>query len=294
MSLRSRLNTSWELLQRSIEVIKAQPRLLLFPIVSVVLALFMAAFFMLPIVLWLIQVHGAGGDWEATAERFKALFYAYGALIYVVSMFVGTFFNVAFYNEIFRALSGESVSIRSGLAYARTRVRSILMWSLLASTVGLLIRWIEDRLGFVGKFVMALVGTAWSVASVFAIPVIIRRGDTNPVAVLRDSALTLKKTWGESLAGYIGIQLGGLVFLGFLLFSAAVSIVFGVLLGWVELLFIVIPIALLVLLACGIVLNVAGDVYRCALYVYATEGVVPGPYTPELMNAGWKVKKAKG
>jgi hypothetical protein len=36
---------------------------------------------------------------------------------------------------------------------------------------------------------------------------------------------------------------------------------------------------------------VAGHIYRGALYVYATEGVVPAPYTAELMDAAWKVKK---
>jgi hypothetical protein len=40
-------------------------------------------------------------------------------------------------------------------------------------------------------------------------------------------------------------------------------------------------------------LSMAGHVYRCALYVYASEGVVPGTFTPELLNAGWKVKKQK-
>ena len=36
------------------------------------------------------------------------------------------------------------------------------------------------------------------------------------------------------------------------------------------------------------VIYMATHVYRCALYVYASEGVVPGPYTAEMMNAGWK------
>ena len=46
-----------------------------------------------------------------------------------------------------------------------------------------------------------------SVAAVFAIPVIIRREDSNPLAVLRDSAGILKRTWGESLVGFVGLKL---------------------------------------------------------------------------------------
>jgi hypothetical protein len=48
---------------------------------------------------------------------------------------------------------------------------------------------------------------------------------------------------------------------------------------------------LLSLLAVGVFFNMATHIYRCALYVYASEGVVPGPYTAELMDAGWKVRK---
>jgi len=33
-------------------------------------------------------------------------------------------------------------------------------------------------------------------------------------------------------------------------------------------------------------------VYRCALYIYATEGVVPGTFDQELLDSAWKVKKA--
>jgi hypothetical protein len=56
------------------------------------------------------------------------------------------------------------------------------------------------------------------------------------------------------------------------------------------------PLVLLVLGALGvigasIVVRSATGVYRCALYVFASEGVVPEPYTSEMMNAGWTVKR---
>jgi hypothetical protein len=33
-------------------------------------------------------------------------------------------------------------------------------------------------------------------------------------------------------------------------------------------------------------------VYRCALYIYATEGVVPGTFDKELLDSAWRVKKS--
>jgi hypothetical protein len=36
--------------------------------------------------------------------------------------------------------------------------------------------------------------------------------------------------------------------------------------------------------------GVVNPVYRCALYIYATEGVVPGTFDQELLDSAWKVK----
>jgi len=41
----------------------------------------------------------------------------------------------------------------------------------------------------------------------------------------------------------------------------------------------------------GCALGVISHVYLCALYIYATEGVVPEPYNQDLMDRAWKVKK---
>jgi hypothetical protein len=49
---------------------------------------------------------------------------------------------------------------------------------------------------------------------------------------------------------------------------------------------------ILSLLLMAYVSGVAGHVYRCALYMYASEGVVPEPYNQELLDMAWKVKKS--
>jgi hypothetical protein len=40
--------------------------------------------------------------------------------------------------------------------------------------------------------------------------------------------------------------------------------------------------------------SVASRIYLCALYLYACDGVVPGPYDASMMAAGWKMKKSSG
>ena len=112
------------------------------------------------------------------------------------------------------------------------------------------------------------------------------------MTVLRKSASTLKKTWGESLAGYLGLQFGGFLVLGFsILFiggaifaSVALNnfwILAGAGIAWIV-----------ALIAFGYLTSVASQVYRCALFVYASEGTIPQPYNSELLEMAWKMKKA--
>jgi hypothetical protein len=304
--MHNKFTRSWALFQASFQVIRQNPRLLLFPLVTALCSVVIAVFFFAPALLYpsghsLLEA----AHWEVLATRFglqldgdkpqlhpNTLFYGYTAVIYLVSMFIATFANVAFYHEILQALAGGPVSIRAGVKFAGSRLQSILVWSLFAGLVGLVIQALEERFGLIGRWVMKFVGVIWSVASVFAIPVIIREGTTNPLALLRNSAATLRKTWGESLIGYAGITVGSwIVVLGSLAFLA-LSVAGSVLLHVPILILPAVLVWLVAVMAYGYLIGVAGHVYRCALYVYASEGVVPGPYTADMMDAAWKVKKA--
>lgn len=296
---------SWSLFTSTLQVMRQHPKLLLFPLVTFTCLLVMAAFFLSPALLYpsghpLLEA----AHWQTLAARLglelegnrpqlhpTPWLYGYAGMAYFVSMFLATFANVAFYHEILKALAGETVSLRAGLRFAVSRLRSILVWSLFAGLVGLIIKSLEERFGWAGRWVMKFVGVVWSVASVFAIPVIVREGTTNPVTLLRNSAAMLRKTWGESLIGYAGITVGSwIVMLGSLAFLA-LSVAGSVLLHVPGLIPLAVLVWLVTVLAYGYLIGVAGHVYRCALYVYASEGVVPAPYSAEMMHAAWKVKK---
>jgi hypothetical protein len=297
---------SWALFTSSLQVMRQHRKLLLFPIITAACSVVIAIFFLAPAVLYPTG-HGLAnsGHWLSLATRFgmdfdgdrsqfhpNAFFYSYAAAIYLTSMFIATFANVAFYHQIMQALSGQPVSIRAGVKFAGTRLPSILVWSLFAGLVGLIIQALEERLGLIGRWVMKFVGVVWSVASVFAIPVIIRDGSTNPIEMLRNSAATFRKTWGESLIGYAGITVGSwIVILGSLFFLGLAVMVSTML----HIPILILPAALVWLAAMcayGYIIGVASHIYRCALYVYASEGVVPAPYNADMMNMAWKVKKA--
>ena len=211
--------------------------------------------------------------------------------IYFISMFLATFFNVAFYSEIIAALNGKGVSFRRGLSTARSREPSILAWSLLAGVVGWGIRTIEGRLPFAARIVTGLIGMAWSIAAVFAIPVIIQEQPMrNPIKILRQSAMTLKRSWGEGLIGYLGLSAGSVVIFAVSLLPLLLAGALALLVKSVWLMVIAGLIWVFGLLFTAYISGVASHVYRCALYVYASEGVVPEPYNRELLDMAWKVK----
>jgi hypothetical protein len=206
-------------------------------------------------------------------------------------MFMATFFNTAFCHEILEALRGGEVSVMGGLKFAAGKSVSILLWSVLAGIVGYLIQQLEQRLSFVGKILVRIVGVAWSVAAVFAIPVLIEKETTNPLEILRDSAQTLRKTWGETLAGYVGLQAAGflivlmsVMFLIAGMWAAAQThsgaFIVGVAGAWLVGTFGMLYVA-----------GVAGQVFRCALYLFASTGNVPDGYDRDAMDAAWRVKK---
>jgi hypothetical protein len=298
----TKFKQSWQLFKASITVTLRYRKLLWFPVLTTILTSFIALFFVsamaLPLVLHHTGYHlNQKQHWVALkdyylpapavhpkphdpAEALSLLLTGHPAAahgfpwgsfcllaIYLVLMFLATFCNVAFYSEIMAALNGKGVSFRRGLSTARSRLPSIFAWSLLAGVVGWIIRTIEQRLPFAVRIVTGLIGMAWSIATVFAIPVIIQEQPMrNPTKILQQSAKTLKRTWGEGLIGYVGFSAANVMIfvcsLLPLLLAGALALLFKS--AW----FIVIAgvIWVLGLLFMAYISSVAGHVYRCALY----------------------------
>ncbi|MGE3309466.1 MAG: DUF6159 family protein [Limisphaerales bacterium] len=305
-----RFRRSWLLFKSSVRVIRENPKLLVFPIVIAACTLVITLFFIAPIALrptghsYFEAEHWQSiGDSLATAVAptdhsesdgvgLTPAALAYLALLYFVSMFVATYFNVAFYNEILAALGGHPVSIGRGLRFAATRWKGVLVWSLFAGVVGLIIKAIEEKLDLVGRLVARVIGLAWSVTSIFAIPVLVREETSvNPMAMLRASARMLKRTWGEALIGYAGLTFGNLLIAlaSVLLLGGAVTL--SIMVGNAWIIGVVAAVWLVGLIAWMYLASVAGHVYKCALFLFAADGVVAAPYDAAMLQSAWKFKK---
>jgi hypothetical protein len=56
---------------------------------------------------------------------------------------------------------------------ASRRLVPILLWAVVAATVGMALDAIHERVGFVGRIIATITGAAWSLATFFVVPVLV-------------------------------------------------------------------------------------------------------------------------
>lgn len=91
--------------------------------------------------------------------------------------------------------------------------------------------------------------------------------------------------------GYVGLQSANILVSGFSLVYWALA---GLLSFLMQTPLPLIPAGVFWLLAISVyayLAGVAGKIYLCALYMYATEGAVPAHYDAAMMDMAWKVRK---
>jgi hypothetical protein len=324
---------SWTLTKHSFAVLKERKILLVFPFIGLLASLIFFFAAVLPIlagvtifdlanaVAYPDQATAAMGRWSEDFELFLAdatpgevtlLLVGFLIRLYLLcflGIFGATFLHVAAVSEVFHALNGENVSIARGLKLAGARLKPIVVWTLFSGCVGIAIRFVFQWLPFGTTWIATLLGgVAWSVATFFVVPVLIREPQTtNPLQLVRTSAGLLRRTWGESLITVAGgpllIVMPGLLLSFFIFEFVLASIVKLLALGSAWVVFDALASALFVLLllfipigACliGALSGVIYKIFYSGLYVYAAEGVPPGTFTAEEFDMAWVVRGKKG
>ncbi len=133
-------------------------------------------------------------------------FYAWLFAMYVAQYFVIIFFNTALVGAAMARLDGRDPTVRSALKVAASRIGPIFGYAVISATVGVLLRAFAERLGFIGRLVVAGVGVAWTVATFLVVPILAAEG-IGPLAAIAKSGALLRKSWGENLIGNTGIAL---------------------------------------------------------------------------------------
>lgn len=278
-----RFSRSWGLIKASAGVLAKDKELLVFPLLSAACTLVVVAAFVLPAL-------GLGAlDGLRDGGSVSLLAYVLAFLFYLVQYFVIFFFNSALVGAAMIRLDGGDPTVGDGLRIARSKALPILGYAAIAATVGMVLRAIQERAGFVGRLVSGALGVAWTLASFLVVPVLVTR-DVGPVDAVKESALLLKKTWGENLIGQGGVGLlFGLLFFALVLLGGAAIIAVattgnGVLTG------LVVAIVIIAMLLAALVQAALSGIYSAALYRYATGAGESEGFDAQLLGQAFRVK----
>lgn len=118
--------------------------------------------------------------------------------------FLSVFFNVALAGAAAASFDGHPIGVRAALGISWKRLGRIAQWSLLAAGVGLVLDQIASRIPAGGRLASWLLGAAWSLATIFAVP-LVALDDAGPIEAAKGSVHLIKSRWGEGITGLAGI-----------------------------------------------------------------------------------------
>lgn len=284
---------SWDLTKSSFRVMKQDKEIFMFPVLAIIT--FILFFVLFGVFAFFAGVISLIGGIKVAVLGYFLLF-----VMYLVLGIISTFFAVCVVYTASMRFNNKDATLGQSISFAMKRFGRITWWALLSATVGLLIKMLENvahKAKGVGKIVMSiitsLVGMAWAISTIFVIQGIVYK-DLSPFSAIKDSVITLKKTWGESLIRYIGFGIiewvvtliGMMILVPMLIVSVLSQSIIGIL---VIASLIIIYIALVAL-----TFSIAESVFNTALYIYANTGKVPAGFSAEQMKETFKSQPKEG
>jgi len=264
---------SIDLLKDTWHVLMMDKELLLFPILSGIAILAILFSFIFPVLfLGFLGDKGAG-----PLILFLLLF-----LFYFISYAVAIFFNTGLIACAAIRFSGGDPTVRDGLSVAVKHLDKILVWALIAATVGLILSMLSRKSGIIGKIVISLVGMVWSLVTFLVIPVMIFE-DRGVIDAIQLSGSLLKKTWGENIIGTISL---GIIFIpAIVLLFLTIIAIFS---GNMALVIILLALTILCFALCGIFHATLQGIFIAALYQYARTGQTPRQIHGEIIRGAFE------
>ncbi|MCB0493912.1 MAG: glycerophosphoryl diester phosphodiesterase membrane domain-containing protein [Cyclobacteriaceae bacterium] len=282
---------SWKITQLTFRVINQDRELIWFALLSFLFSTLFAIAMIVPSVVPTIMAEGISQD-SLQIFQYIIIFLTYFGLA-----FIATFFNVCVVYTTKIRFEGGNATFGESMRFAFTKLGLIFQWSLLSATVGLLLKILDNlasRLGKGGQIIasilIGLLGMAWSVISIFVVPVLVYEG-LGPIDAVKKSTQVIKKTWGESLIRHFGLGL-----IQFLVFVIIIALSFGltyVLTNTFDVigLAIGIGVGILLMLLTGLIFSVANTIFNTALYVYANKSLVAEGFDEETVKGAFINKR---
>ena len=261
----SMLKTSFQLAKLSFSIINKEKELLVYSILSAISTiLVILSFFIFIIGVNLFSGAGFENQSMASATLWEFIF---TILFYFILSLIALFFNTAIISSVNRVLKGEENSFGDGMRDAFSNIGKIITWAFISAFVSTILKMIQNRVPFIAKIIVGIVGAAWNLATFFAFPLMIL--DNKKVGEsLKESPKLFAKTWGENVFSNIGV---GLFFILMFIILVIVSVLLVILsFTTLAIIFFVLGFVLIILLYLT-----CDSVIKTLIYYYAKTGSLP-------------------
>jgi len=253
-----------------------------------------------PFIVFIIFKHDLVVKVTGTLDSFQAqptpLGYILLVLFIVVTTAISSLFGGAVVHGAIDRFNGNNPTIRSSFKAARAHAGSLIQFGIFATFVGIIISEVAQRIPYFGAKVVAwLAGSAWNIASFFAVPVIVsEKSPIGPIKATKKSVEIIKKVWGESLI--VSVTIGLISFLITMAYVTGIVAIMGLgaalsanawyfgiigVLGFLGLIVII------------FIFSVLEAFTKAAIYHYAVTGESPATFDNRLMRTAFTTKKAR-
>lgn len=283
---------SCQLLKASWDVLRSDRELIVLPVFSVLATV-------TAMLILVILMQTAGVDLREFQHQSVLLagqqdptVYVWIFIAYLVTYFIAFFFNTALVGAALERLKGGEPSVDSALALASHRIGPIFGYALVSATVGVLMAIFVERIGgILGRLLGIGFSLAWTVATFLVVPILAAEG-VGPIKAIEESSTLLRKTWGESLIGNVGISLAmSAISFAILIFGCASGIVvFRA--GYAELLPPILAGTMVLVVISALLGSALRGIYVAAVYYYAVAGEPPWSFQKSALQGTFMKKSA--
>ena len=246
---------TFDLIKMSFAVLKKDRELLWFPVFSGLGIVILLALFML------IASSTGTLDRLDNEEKLSGGDIGLLAVVFYLAYFITIFFNAALVSAALERLRGGDPNVRSGLTHAAAHIHSIIGWSIIAASVGLILMLLKSRQNnMMTRIVIDMIGGVWEFMTFFVVPILVSE-NVGPFGAIKRSSGLIRKTWGRQITASFGFMLVYMI-------AVVIAIIPAFLIG------LILPIAGIVTgvvtgtIALAVVQALEG-IFKAALYEYA-------------------------
>jgi len=155
-------------------------------------------------------------------------------LAYFILSFIIIFFSASLYACTLGRLSGQIVTLRAGMLLASKHWQSLLGWSIVSTTVGLVLQALENLHNTIADIISFILGISWSVTTYFVLPTLILN-DVGPIKAIKQAGAVFGKGWRKTIRvnfilSFIMMIIVGLIYL-VVHYTSTKNIVFDEIMG---------------------------------------------------------------